>query len=49
MAELAASISSAIQQSAGLGDPTTSDLFTEISQFLDTDFWFLEARLQKSH
>ena len=48
VAKLAASIRSAIQQSAELGDPTTSDLFTEISRSLDKDLWFLEAHLQKS-
>ena len=29
-----------------LGDPTTADLFTEISRSLDKDLWFLEAHLQ---
>ena len=47
MAKLAASIRSAIGQSAELGDPTTSDLFTEVSRSLDKDLWFLEAHLQK--
>jgi starvation-inducible DNA-binding protein len=37
----------AIHLSADLGDPTTSDLFTEISRSLDKDLWFLEAHLQK--
>ncbi len=37
----------AIHQSAELGNPTTSDLFTEISRSLDKDLWFLEAHLQK--
>ena len=46
VAKLAASTRSAIQQSAELGDPTTSDLFTEISRSLDKDLWFLEAHLQ---
>src|SRR4026209_1347493 len=41
--KLAASIRNAIQQSTELGDPTTSDLFTEISRSLDKDLWFLEA------
>jgi starvation-inducible DNA-binding protein len=27
-------------------DPTTSDLFTEVSRALDKDLWFLEAHLQ---
>jgi starvation-inducible DNA-binding protein len=46
IAVVAASVRSAIQQSAELGDPTTSDLFTEISRALDKDLWFLEAHLQ---
>jgi starvation-inducible DNA-binding protein len=49
LAKLAASIRSAIRESAELGDPTTADLFTEISRSLDKDLWFLEAHLQKSH
>ncbi|MGH9844209.1 MAG: DNA starvation/stationary phase protection protein Dps [Blastocatellia bacterium] len=49
LAKLAGSVRSAIQHSAELGDPTTSDLFTEISRSLDKDLWFLEAHLQKSH
>jgi len=48
LAKLAASIRSAIHQSVELDDPTTSDLFTEISRQLDKDLWFLEAHLQKS-
>jgi starvation-inducible DNA-binding protein len=28
------------------GDPTTADLFTEISRQIDMDLWFLEAHLQ---
>jgi starvation-inducible DNA-binding protein len=47
VAKLAASIRDAIQQSTELGDPTTADLFTEISRSLDKDLWFLEAHLQK--
>ena len=47
LAKLAASTRSAIQQSTELGDPTTSDLFTEISRSLDKDLWFLEAHIQK--
>ena len=47
LAKLAASIRNAIQQSTELGDPTTSDLFTEISRSLDKDLWFLEAHVQK--
>lgn len=48
VAKLAASIRGAILQSAEFGDPTTADLFTEISRSLDKDLWFLEAHLQKN-
>jgi starvation-inducible DNA-binding protein len=48
VAKLAASVRGAIRESAELGDPTTSDLFTEISRSLDKDLWFLEAHIQKS-
>jgi starvation-inducible DNA-binding protein len=37
VAKLAASIRDAIRQSTELGDPTTADLFTEISSSLDKD------------
>jgi starvation-inducible DNA-binding protein len=47
VAKLAASVRGAIQQATELGDPTTADLFTEISRSLDKDLWFLEAHLQK--
>jgi len=46
IARLCASIRAAIKESAELGDPTTSDLFTEVSRALDKDLWFLEAHLQ---
>ena len=46
IATVAASVRRAIQQSAEIGDPTTSDLFTEVSRALDKDLWFLEAHLQ---
>lgn len=36
----------AIDQSANLGDPTTADLFTEVSRQADKRLWFLEAHLQ---
>ncbi len=35
-----------IDESAGLGDAGTADLFTEISRFADKSLWFLEAHLQ---
>ena len=47
LAKVAASVRSAIQQSTEVGDPTTSDLFTEISRSLDKDLWFLESHVQK--
>ena len=47
VAKLCGSIRGAIQQSAELKDPTTSDLFTEISRSMDKDLWFLEAHIQK--
>ena len=46
VAALAASVRQAIQASADAGDPTTADLFTEVSRALDKDLWFLEAHLQ---
>lgn len=45
VAKLAASIRCAIQQASEIGDPTTADLFTEISRALDKDLWLLEAHL----
>jgi starvation-inducible DNA-binding protein len=35
-----------IQKTDELGDPTTSDLLTEVSQDADKNRWFLEAHLQ---
>ena len=46
IAAAAATVRRAIQESTDLGDPTTADLFTEISRSLDKDLWFLEAHLQ---
>jgi starvation-inducible DNA-binding protein len=46
VAAVAASVRRGIPQSADLGDPTTADLFTEVSRALDKDLWFLEAHLQ---
>ncbi len=42
----AASTRDAIATTDELGDPTTSDLFTEISRTVDKQLWFLEAHLQ---
>jgi starvation-inducible DNA-binding protein len=47
IAQVAASVRSAIQTSTEWGDPTTADLFTEVSRALGNDLWFLEAHLQK--
>jgi starvation-inducible DNA-binding protein len=46
VASVAATVRRSILQSADDGDPTTSDLFTEISRALDKDLWFLEAHAQ---
>jgi len=43
---LAATTRKAIGAADETGDPTTADLFTEISRSLDKDLWFLEAHLQ---
>lgn len=39
------SIRAAIESAAGVGDATTSDLFTGVSRAVDKDLWFLEAHL----
>jgi starvation-inducible DNA-binding protein len=46
IAAAGATVRRAIQESTDVGDPTTADLFTEISRSLDKDLWFLEAHLQ---
>ncbi|HZQ92694.1 MAG TPA: DNA starvation/stationary phase protection protein Dps [Terriglobales bacterium] len=46
LAQLAATVRDAINKSAEWGDPSTADVFTEISRSLDKDLWFLEAHLQ---
>ena len=45
-ANYAASTREAIDQSDKLEDPTTADLFTEVSRDIDKNLWFLEAHLQ---
>jgi starvation-inducible DNA-binding protein len=45
-AAYAASTREAIEQSDKLEDPTTADLFTEVSRDVDKNLWFLEAHLQ---
>lgn len=36
----------AIQESDTIGDPTTNDMYIEISRSIEKDLWFLEAHLQ---
>ena len=36
----------AIEQSESLGDPTTADMFTEISRGVDKELYFLQSHLQ---
>jgi starvation-inducible DNA-binding protein len=40
-------IRQAIEDSDEIGDPTTADLYTEISRVVDKRLWFLEAHIQK--
>ena len=35
-----------IEESDGIGDPTTADLYTQISRGVDKRLWFLEAHIQ---
>ena len=43
---LGGSAAGTTRQAADLGDPTTSDLFTEVSLAIDKDLWSLKAQLQ---
>ena len=45
-AAVAKSTREAINKADDIGDPTTADLFTQISGDLDQDLWFIEAHLQ---
>ena len=45
-AAYAASNRVALKRSGELGDPTSEDLFTEISRVIDKDLYFLEAHVQ---
>ncbi len=38
-------IREAIEQSASIDDPTTADMFTEISRGIDQQLWFVESHL----
>jgi len=37
-----------IDRADDLGDPTTADVYTEVSRAVDQRLWFLEAHLQDS-
>ena len=43
-----ASVRRAIDETDKLGDPSTADLYTEISRVVDKRLWFLEAHIQPS-
>jgi starvation-inducible DNA-binding protein len=42
----AAHVRAAIHETDDLGDPSTADLYTQISRTVDKRLWFLEAHLQ---
>lgn len=44
----AGSIRSGIDEAETLGDPSTADLYTEISRTVDKRLWFLEAHIQET-
>ena len=48
VAAYAGSTRAAIGQAEQLGDPTTADLFTEVSRAVDLQLYFLESHLQGS-
>lgn len=45
LAAFGGSIRDAIEKSTKIGDPTTADLFTEISRGVDQELWFVESHL----
>lgn len=45
LAAFGGSIIEATEKSAAIGDPTTADLFTEISRGVDQQLWFVESHL----
>jgi len=44
----AGKVRAAIESTDELGDPTTADLYTEISRKVDMRLWFLEAHIQQA-
>lgn len=46
-AKTANNVRESIDQVDEAGDPTTADVFTEVSRGLDKSLWFLEAHLQE--
>jgi starvation-inducible DNA-binding protein len=42
----AAHVRASIDETAGLGDQSTADVYTEVSRAVDKRLWFLEAHLQ---
>jgi starvation-inducible DNA-binding protein len=46
--QYAAEVREAIESTDELGDPTTADLYTEISRKVDMRLWFLEAHIQQA-
>lgn len=45
LAAFGGSMIEAIEKSTEIGDPTTADLFTEISRGVDQQLWFVESHL----
>ncbi len=45
-ARYATHVRAAIDESDGLGDKSTADIYTEVSRAVDKRLWFLEAHLQ---
>jgi starvation-inducible DNA-binding protein len=43
LAAFGGSVIEAIERSTAIGDPTTADLFTEISRGVDQQLWFVES------
>ena len=49
LASFGKGVRTAIDQSDGLGDKDTADIFTEVSRGVDKWLWFVEAHLQTEH